>query len=125
MAADSTVNIDVILNGDQAQSKAKEIDDILSGIGKDAGDKASDSITQNMNESKSKVEESSNEIVNSLKKIPKNTIIKLKTQAEKQGIDNFDSLLKKLPKEVLTKLISKANDGQVINYEKLLKQLPT
>lgn len=123
--ADSTVNIDVILNGDQAQSKAKEIDDILSGIGKDAGDKASDSITQNMNESKSKVEESSNEIVNSLKKIPKNTIIKLKTQAEKQGIDNFDSLLKKLPKEVLTKLISKANDGQVINYEKLLKQLPT
>lgn len=125
MAADSTVNIDVILNGDQAQSKAKEIDDILSGIGKDAGDKASDSITQNMDESKSKVEESSNEIVNSLKKIPKNTIIKLKTQAEKQGIDNFDSLLKKLPKEVLTKLISKANDGQVINYEKLLKQLPT
>lgn len=125
MAADSTVNIDVILNGDQAQSKAKEIDDILSGIGKDAGDKASDSITQNMNESKSKVEESSNEIINSLKKIPKNTIIKLKTQAEKQGIDNFDSLLKKLPKEVLTKLISKANDGQVINYEKLLKQLPT
>ena len=123
--ADSTVNIDVILNGDQAQSKAKEIDDLPSGIGKDAGDKASDSITQNMNESKSKVKESSNEIVNSLKKIPKDTIIKIKTQAEKQGIDNFDSLLKKLPKEVLTKLISKANDGQVINYEKLLKQLPT
>ena len=44
MAADSTVNIDVVLHKEQAQQASKELDQTLKDTGKDAGDKAKESI---------------------------------------------------------------------------------
>lgn len=122
--ADGTVKIDVILESEQAQQKSKELDEMLSSIGEDAGDKVSDSIKKNMDELANITKAKTEEITSDIKEIPKKTLITLKTQAEKQGIINYTDLLKRLPKATLTKLISKANSGEVINYEKLLKQLP-
>ena len=48
MAADSTVNIDVVLHKEQVQQASKEIDQNLKEIGQGAGDKAEKSIKNNM-----------------------------------------------------------------------------
>lgn len=48
MAADSTVNIDVVLHKEQAQQASKELDQALKDTGKGAGDKAEKSIENNV-----------------------------------------------------------------------------
>lgn len=45
--ADGRIDIDVIVN-DRASESAKKIDELLKGIGEDAGDKASNEIKKNM-----------------------------------------------------------------------------
>lgn len=149
MAADGTVNIDVILN-DQASEKAKQIDTILKGIGDNAGEKIDDQIGQELNKAVDKTEKAHDKMGEALKKpvkqkvdadtkeaeektiklvkrykdLPDEVKTKLIADAQKAGIENFDHLLKKVPKKVLTELATKAQRGEVIDYEALLKKVP-
>ena len=151
MAADSTVNIDVVLGGkDKFISDTKEIDDIAKNIGKDSGNELEKDLSDNLDKSKTKAKQThddiekefkdpikskfdaddkplrrkTEEIETKLRKVPKEVITKITADAKKQGIDNFDKLLKKLPKQVRTELLTKAQKGEVINYEELLKKVP-
>ena len=151
MAADSTVNIDVVLGGkDKFISDTKEINDIAKNIGKDSGNKLEKDLSDNLDKSKTKAKQThddiekefkdpikskfdaddkplrrkTEEVENALRKVPKEVITKITADAKEQGIDNFDKLLKKLPKKVRTELLTKAQKGEVINYEELLKKVP-
>lgn len=120
--ADGRIDIDVIVN-DQATESAKKIDEMLKGLGDDAGDQASKSIKDNMDQAV-KANDKLKRFSGYVKDIPKSTKTVLKSEAEKQGIDNFNVLLKALPKEQLTKLVAKAEKGEAIDYETLIKKLP-
>ena len=151
MAADSTVNIDVVLGGkDKFISDTKEIDDIVKNVGKDSGNKLEKDLSDNLDKSKTKAKQThddiekefkdpikskfdaddkplrrkAEEVETNLRKVPKEVITKITADAKEQGIDNFDKLLKKLPKQVRTELLTKAQKGEVINYEELLKKVP-
>lgn len=150
MAADSTVNIDIILHKEQAQETAKEIDQALKNIGEGAGDKAEQSIKDSTDKAIDDAKDAHAKIDNELKKpvktkvdadtddanakvdefkektvrIPKKVRTELISQAEIQGIENFDKLLKQLPKEQKTELVSKVQKGEVINYEEELRKVP-
>ena len=151
MAADSTVNIDVVLGGkDKFISDTKEIDDIAKNIGKDSGNKLEKDLSDNLDKSKTKAKQThddiekefkdpikskfdaddkplrrkTEEVETALRKVPKEVITKITADAKEQGIDNFDKLLKKLPKQVRTELLTKTQKGEVINYEELLKKVP-
>lgn len=151
MAADSTVNIDVVLGGkDKFISDTKEIDDIAKNIGKDSGNELEKDLSDNLDKSKTKAKQThddiekefkdpikskfdaddkplrrkTEEVETALRKVPKEVITKITADAKEQGIDNFDKLLKKLPKQVRTELLTKAQKGEVINYEELLKKVP-
>lgn len=145
--ADGHIDIDVIVN-DQATESAKKIDEMLKGLGDDAGDQASKSIKDNMDQAVKATDEAHDSMQQTMDKpikpkvdddeandklkrfsgnvkdIPKSTKTVLKSEAEKQGIDNFNVLLKALPKEQLTKLVAKAEKGEAIDYEALIKKLP-
>lgn len=151
MAADSTVNIDVVLGGkDKFISDTKEINDIVKNIGKDSGNELEKDLSGNLDKSKTKAKQThddiekefkdpikskfdaddkplrrkTEEVETALRKVPKEVITKITADAKEQGIDNFDKLLKKLPKQVRTELLTKAQKGEVINYEELLKKVP-
>lgn len=151
MAADSTVNIDVVLGGkDKFISDTKEINDIVKNIGKDSGNELEKDLSDNLDKSKTKAKQThddiekefkdpikskfdaddkplrrkTEEVETKLRKVPKEVITKITADAKEQGIDNFDKLLKKLPKQVRTELLTKAQKGEVINYEELLKKVP-
>ena len=150
MAADSTVNIDVILHKDQAQQSVKELDQALKDTGKDAGNKAEKSINESLNKSVDKTKEARKKMDSELDKpikqkvdadtseatekirlfkhefeiIPHEVRTKLIADAKKNGIDNFGKLLRKIPKEQRTELIAKAQKGEAINYEELLRKIP-
>ena len=151
MAADSTVNIDVVLGGkDKFISDTKEINDIVKNIGKDSGNELEKDLSDNLDKSKTKAKQThddiekefkdpikskfdaddkplkrkTEEVETKLRKVPKEVITKITADAKEQGIDNFDKLLKKLPKQVRTELLTKAQKGEVIDYEKLLKKVP-
>nr|WP_317315257.1 tape measure protein [Limosilactobacillus mucosae] len=145
--ADGRIDIDVIVN-DQATESAKKIDEMLKGLGDDAGDQASKSIKDNMDQAVKATDEAHDSMQQTMDKpikpkvdddeandklkrfsgnvkdIPKSTKTVLKSEAEKQGIDNFNVLLRALPKEQLTKLVAKAEKGEAIDYETLIKKLP-
>lgn len=151
MAADSTVNIDVVLGGkDKFISDTKEINDIVKSIGKDAGNELEKDLSDNLDKSKDKAKQTHNdiekefntpiktkfdaddtplkrkteEVETKLRKVPKEVITKITADAKEQGIDNFGKLLRKLPKQVRTELLASAQKGEVINYEELLKKVP-
>ncbi|MCI5762685.1 MAG: tape measure protein [Ligilactobacillus agilis] len=152
MAADSTVNIDVVLGGkDKFISDTKEINDIVKIIGKDAGNELEKDLSDNLDKSKDKAKQTHNdiekefntpiktkfdaddtplkrkteEVETKLRKVPKEVITKITADAKEQGIDNFGKLLRKLPKQVRTELLASAQKGEVINYEELLRKVPT
>lgn len=148
--ADGTVNIDVVLNSDQAKSNAREVDTLLKSIGKGAGDEAEKSIKesseravkdteeahQKMSEKlkkpvKTKIDADAGEATEKVKKIgslyikiPKEVKTRLIAEAKDQGITNFDKLLKKIPKKQLTELVAQVKRGEVVNYEELLRKIP-
>lgn len=148
--ADGTVNIDVVLNSDQAKSNAREVDTLLKSIGKGAGDEAEKSIKesseravkdteeahQKMSEElkkpvKTKIDADAGEATEKVKKIgslyvkiPKEVKTRLIAEAKDQGITNFDKLLKKIPKKQLTELVVQVKRGEVVNYEELLRKIP-
>lgn len=150
MAADGTVNIDVILNGEQVQQKSKDIDTTLKSLGEGAGDKAEKSIDENLNKSVDKTKKARNQMDSEFDKpikqeidadateatkkirlfkhefevIPPEIRTKLIADARENGIDNFGKLLRKIPKEQRTELIAKAQKGEAINYEELLRKVP-
>lgn len=150
MAADGTVNIDVILNAQQPTAKAKELNDTLNDIGKNTGDKAEENLRNALGKSVNQAKHAHNEMDEAVKQpvtqkvtadteeassrisrfkksvglIPHDVKTKLAADARSQGIDNFSQLLRKIPREQRTELIAKAQKGEAINYEELLRKVP-
>lgn len=149
MAADGTVNIDVVLHSEQVKQKANEIDDLLNNAGKDAGSKAEENLRNELGKAvnqakhaheqvedatkpvKQKVTADTNEADSKIERfkkmvgtIPHDVKTKLVAEAREQGIENFGQLLRKIPKKQRTELIAQAQRGEVINYEELLRKVP-
>lgn len=152
MAADSTVNIDVILHKDQAQQSAKELDQALKDTGKDAGDKAKESIENNVQKAsektkelvtninrwvdekgqihidvdKQRADESIEEFKERVKRVPKNPKIKPEadTDSANEKIDGLQKKATKIPKEVRTELVAQAKEQGIANFDQLLKKIP-
>lgn len=152
MAADSTVNIDVILHKDQAQQSAKELDQALKDTGKDAGNKAKESIENNVQKASEKTkelvtninrwvdekgqihidvdtqraDESIEEFKERIKRVPKNPKVKPEadTDSANEKIDGLQKKVTKIPKEVRTELVAQAKEQGITNFDKLLKKIP-
>lgn len=152
MAADSTVNIDVILHKEQAQQSAKELDQALKDTGKDAGDKAKESIENNVQKAsektkelvtninrwvdekgqihidvdKQRADESIEEFKERVKRVPKNPKIKPEadTDSANEKIDGLQKKVTKIPKEVRTELVAQAKEQGIANFDQLLKKIP-
>ena len=152
MAADSTVNIDVILHKDQAQQSVKELDQALKDTGKDAGDKAKESIENNVQKASEKTkelvtninrwvdekgqihidvdkqhaDESIEEFKERIKRVPKNPKIKPEadTDSANEKIDGLQKKVTKIPKEVRTELVAQAKEQGIANFDQLLKKIP-
>lgn len=148
MASDGRVQIDFDMDLGALQSDAEKAKSLIKGTGDGAGDelqknfnanaekitddsaKASKSIHDDFSKTvKGKIEIIANdkdikETKEQLKSVPKETVAKLRAQAEKAGITDFDKLLAALPKEKRTELLAKAERGEVINFEKLLDEVP-
>ena len=148
--ADGTVNIDVVLNSDQAKSNAKEVDDLLKNMGQGAGEQAENSIKEHTDKAvkdaenahqkmdaelkkpiKTKIGADTDEAAEKVKrigslyvKIPKDVKTKLIAEAREQGITNFGKLLRHIPKRYLTELIAQVRKGEAVNYEELLRKIP-
>lgn len=152
MAADSTVNIDVVLHKEQAQQASKELDQTLKDTGKDAGDKAKESIENNVQKAsektkelvtninrwvdekgqihidvdKQRADESIEEFKERIKRVPKNPKIKPEadTDSANEKIDGLQKKVTKIPEEVRTKLVADAKEQGITNFDKLLKKIP-
>ena len=153
MAADSTVNIDVILHKDQAQQASKELDQTLKDTGKDAGNKAEKSIESNINKSTEKAKEMVTNIKRwtdekgvihvDVEKIPaEKALDELDKKSKKLGdekpkieptadtdsasqqIDGLQKKVTKIPKKVRTELIAQAKEQGITNFDQLLKKIP-
>lgn len=150
MAADGTVNIDVILNAQQPAQTAKELDETLNNVGKNTGDKAEENLRNALGKSVNQAKHAHDEMEEAMKQpveqkitadtdeadsrlsrfkekvglIPHDVKTKLIADAREQGIENFGQLLRKIPKEQRTELIVKAQRGEVVNYEELLRKVP-
>lgn len=152
MAADSTVNIDVILHKDQAQQSAKELDQALKDTGKDAGDKAEKNIEDNVQKAsektkelvtninrwvdekgqihidvdKQRADESIEEFKERVKRVPKKPKVKpdVDTDLANEKIDGLQKKVTKIPKEVRTELIAQAKEQGITNFDQLLKKIP-
>lgn len=150
MAADGTVNIDVILDAQQPTQTAKELDETLNNVGKNTGDKAEENLRNALGKSVNQAKHAHDEMEEAMKQpveqkitadtdeadsrlsrfkekvglIPHDVKTKLVADAREQGIENFGQLLRKIPKEQRTELIAKAQRGEVVNYEELLRKVP-
>lgn len=152
MAADSTVNIDVILHKDQAQQSVKELDQALKDTGKDAGNKAEKNIEDNVQKAsektkelvtninrwvdekgqihidvdKQRADESIEEFKERIKQVPKNPKIKpdVDTDSANEKIDGLQKKVTKIPKEVRTELVAQAKEQGIANFDQLLKKIP-
>ena len=152
MAADSTVNIDVILHKDQAQQSVKELDQALKDTGKDAGNKAEKNIEDNVQKAsektkglvtninrwidekgqihidvdKQRADESIEEFKERVKRVPKKPKIKpdVDTDSANEKIDGLQKKVTKIPKEVRTELVAQAKEQGIANFDQLLKKIP-
>ena len=152
MAADSTVNIDVILHKDQAQQSAKELDQALKDTGKDAGNKAEKNIEDNVQKAsektkelvtninrwvdekgqihidvdKQRADESIEEFKERVKRVPKKPKVKpdVDTDSANEKIDGLQKKVTKIPKEVRTELVAQAKEQGITNFDQLLKKIP-
>ena len=152
MAADSTVNIDVVLHKEQAQQASKELDQTLKDTGKDAGNKAKESIENNVQQAsektkelvtninrwvdekgqihidvdKQRADESIEEFKERIKRVPKNPKIKPEadTDSANEKIDGLQEKVTKIPKEVRTELVAQAKEQGITNFDQLLKKIP-
>ena len=152
MAADSTVNIDVVLHKEQAQQASKELDQTLKDTGKDAGNKAKESIENNVQKAsektkelvtninrwvdekgqihidvdKQRADESIEEFKERIKRVPKKPKIKpdVDTDSANEKIDDLQKKVTKIPKEVRTELVAQAKEQGITNFDQLLKKIP-
>lgn len=129
MAADGTVNIDVILDASQAKGQADDINKMFDDIGDKASSTYEGIVDQygrplKMDAETEEVDRKVKKLGETYASIPKDIRTKLVADAEDHGIKNMDELLKKMPKELRTELVAKAQKGEVIDYEALLKRLP-
>lgn len=129
MAADGTVNIDVILDASQAKGQADDINKMFDDIGDKASSTYKGIVDQygrplKMDADTDDADRKVKKLGETYASIPKDLRTKLVADAEDHGIKNMDELLKKMPKELRTELVAKAQKGEVIDYEALLKRLP-
>ena len=152
MAADSTVNIDVVLHKEQAQQASKELDQALKDTGKGAGDEAEKSIENNVQKAsektkelvtnvnrwvdekgqihidvdKQRADESIEEFKERVKRVPKKPKIKpdVDTDSANEKIDGLQKKVTKIPKEVRTELVAQAKEQGITNFDQLLKKIP-
>ncbi len=129
MAADGTVNIDVILDASQAKGQADDINKMFDDIGDKASATYKGIVDQygrplKMDADTEEADRKVKKLGETYDSIPKDLRTKLVADAEDHGVKNMDELLKKMPKELRTELVAKAQKGEVINYEALLKRLP-
>ncbi len=129
MAADGTVNIDVILDASQAKGQADDINKMFDDIGDKASSTYKGIVDQygrplKMDADTDDADRKVKKLGETYASIPKDLRTKLVADAEDHGIKNMDELLKKMPKELRTELVAKAQKGEVIDYEVLLKRLP-
>lgn len=152
MAADSTVNIDVVLHKEQAQQASKELDQALKDTGKGAGDEAEKSIENNVQKASEKTkelvtninrwvdekgqihidvdkqhaDESIEEFKERIKRVPKNPKIEpdVDTDSANEKIDGLQKKVTKIPKEVRTELVAQAKEQGIANFDQLLKKIP-
>lgn len=152
MAADSTVNIDVVLHKEQAQQASKELDQALKDTGKGAGDKAEKSIENNVQKAsektkelvtnvnrwvdekgqihidvdKQRADESIEEFKERIKRVPKKPKIKPEadTDSANEKIGGLQKKVTKIPKEVKTNLVAQAKEQGITNFDQLLKKIP-
>ena len=152
MAADSTVNIDVILHKDQAQQSVKELDQALKDTGKDAGNKAEKNIEDNVQKAsektkelvtninrwidekgqihidvdKQRADESIEEFKERVKRVPKKPKVRpdVDTDSANEKIDGLQKKVTKIPKEVRTELVAQAKEQGIANFDQLLKKIP-
>ena len=129
MAADGTVNIDVILDASQAKGQADDINKMFDDIGDKASATYKGIVDQygrplKMDADTEEADRKVKKLGETYASIPKDLRTKLVADAEDHGVKNMDELLKKMPKELRTELVAKAQKGEVINYEALLKRLP-
>lgn len=96
--ADGTVNIDVVLNSDQAKSNAREVDTLLKSIGKGAGDEAEKSIKESSERAVKDTEEAHRKMSEELKK-PVKTKIDADAGEATEKVKKIGSLYVKVPKE--------------------------
>lgn len=129
MAADGTVNIDVILDASQAKGQADDINKMFDDIGDKASATYKGIVDQygrplKMDADTEEADRKVKKLGETYASIPKDLRTKLVADAEDHGVKNMDELLKKMPKELRTELVAKAQKGEVIDYESLLKRLP-
>lgn len=129
MAADGTVNIDVILDASQAKGQADDINKMFDDIGDKASSTYKGIVDQygrplKMDADTDDADRKVKKLGETYTSIPKDLRTKLVADAEDHGIKNMDELLKKMPRELRTELVAKAQKGEVIDYEGLLKRLP-
>ena len=129
MAADGTVNIDVILDASQAKGQADDINKMFDDIGDKASATYKGIVDQygrplKMDADTEEADRKVKKLGETYASIPKDLRTKLIADAEDHGVKNMDELLKKMPKELRTELVAKVQKGEVINYEALLKRLP-
>lgn len=129
MAADGTVNIDVILDASQAKDQADDINKMFDDIGDKASATYKGIVDQygrplKMDADTEEADRKVKKLGETYASIPKDLRTKLIADAEDHGVKNMDELLKKMPKELRTELVAKVQKGEVINYEALLKRLP-
>ena len=95
MAADGRITIDFDMDLAGLKSDGERANEIMHGIGSDAGDKMDESFRQNTN----KIEQTADKAKEHIdSKFSKETKVKLVTDAKTAGIDNFEKILNKLPK---------------------------
>ena len=121
MAADSTVNIDVVLGGkDKFISDTKEIDDITKNIGKDSGNELEKDLSDNLDKSKTKAKQTHDDIEKEFK-----DPIKSKFDADDKPLrrktEEVETALRKVPREVITKITADAKEQGIDNFDEILE----
>ncbi len=128
MAADSTVNIDVVLGGkDKFISDTKEINDIVKNIGKDSGNELEKDLSDNLDKSKTKAKQTHDDIEKEFK-----DPIKSKFDADDKPLrrktEEVETALRKVPKEVITKITADAKEQGIASvnwFQFSVVNLPT
>ncbi|KMT38964.1 tape measure protein [Melissococcus plutonius] len=151
MAADSVIQIDLLLNGKEAfLSDIQLINDLLKKLGLQTADKMDEAFEQQAKGLKQEAHETKEQVDDTFAKpskakfeadtrnvdekltkeqekfveFSKDKKTKLVALAEKQGVHQFETILKELPHEKKVELKAKLEKGEFIDFKELLASLP-